>query len=76
MVETGTLECTKIISGKSTYLKNYEAGDVFGELSLLYTTPRAASITAKTDADLWSLDRATFNAIVKDAAAAKRNKYE
>jgi CRP-like cAMP-binding protein len=35
---------------------------------LLYNAPRAATIKAKTDSILWSLDRETFNNIVKDAA--------
>ncbi len=43
---------------------------------MLYNCPRAATIAAKTDSDLWSLDRNTFNHIVKDAAAQKREKYE
>ena len=31
---------------------------------------------AKTDAKLWSLDRPTFNHIVKDSASKRREKYE
>lgn len=42
----------------------------------MYNAPRAATITAKVDSELWSLDRQTFNTIVKDAAARKREKYE
>jgi cAMP-dependent protein kinase regulator len=57
-------------------LKTYKPGESFGELALLYNAPRAANITAKTDAILFSLDRATFNAIVKDAASKKRERYE
>ena len=45
-------------------------------MALLYNAPRAATIKAKTDCLLYSLDRATFNHIVKDAAARKREKYE
>ena len=45
-------------------------------MSLLYNAPRAATITAKIASELWSLDRATFNHIVKDAASKKREKYE
>ena len=59
-----------------THLKNYEPGEAFGELALLYNAPRAATITTKTPALLWSLDRATFNHIVKDSASKKRERYD
>lgn len=42
----------------------------------MYNAPRAASIRAKTDCLLWSLDRDTFNNIVQEAAIKKREKYE
>lgn len=76
VVETGTLACHKIIGGENKFLKNFEAGDVFGELALLYNAPRAASIKASTEALLWELDRNTFNHIVKEASQKKREKYE
>lgn len=45
-------------------------------MALLYNAPRAATITAKTEAVLWSLDRPTFINIVKDAAMyARCNEY-
>lgn len=78
VVETGTLKCTKVLPGNTepTFLKNYQPGEAFGELALLYNAPRAATIIADEDCLLWSLDRPTFNHIVKDAAARKREKYE
>jgi cAMP-dependent protein kinase regulator len=59
-----------------THLKVYQPGEAFGELALLYNAPRAATIIAKTECVLFSLDRQTFNHIVKDSAAKKREKYE
>ena len=57
-------------------MKQYTPGESFGELSLLYNCPRAASIIATTECRLWALDRSTFNHIVKDSASKKRERYE
>ena len=78
VVYEGELNCSKIFSGKteSTFLKKYNPGEVFGELCLLYNTPRAASIVSNTNCVLFSLDRETFNHIVKDAAMQNRTKFE
>ena len=79
IVETGQLKCYKTFKSGSppTFLKNYESGDSFGELALLYNCPRAATIVCSSEeCILWSLDRETFNNIVKEAAQKKREKYE
>lgn len=78
IVGTGKLKCCKLFDGKSeeTYLKTYEEGEVFGELALLYNAQRAASIYAEDASELYSLDRDTFNHIVKRATIEKRQKYE
>ncbi len=78
VVEQGELDCTKVFKGNTdpTYLKTFVPGEAFGELALLYNAPRAATIKAKTESILWALDRNTFNHVVKDAAAKKREKYE
>lgn len=39
-------------------------GASFGELALMYNTPRAATIKARTDCVLWTLDRTTFRTIM------------
>lgn len=76
VVESGELDCTKTIAGEEKFLKSYGESDVFGELALLYNTKRAASINAKTAVKLWTLDRDTFNHIVKDSARKQRERYE
>ena len=78
VIGQGTLSCSKIFPGKTdpTFLKQYQPGEAFGELALLYNAPRAATITANDDCVLWKLDRDTFNHIVKDASQRRREKYE
>lgn len=78
VLESGNLNCTKVFSGNTepTFLKEYVPGEGFGELALLYNAPRAATIKGKSDFVCWKLDRDTFNHIVKDAAAKKRDKYD
>lgn len=78
VVESGKYKCTKVFKGNTepTHLTDYEAGAAFGELALLYNAPRAATITCTTPGFVYSLDRNTFNHIVKDAAVKRREKYE
>merc|ERR1712194_40679 len=82
LIEQGTFHCKiKKADGEEITVKTCEAGDAFGELALLYNCPRAASVdcsdtNGSDTALLWKLDRETFNAIVKDAACRKRERYE
>jgi cAMP-dependent protein kinase regulator len=78
LIENGKLDCHKKFKEdeNETFLKTYYPGDAFGELALLYNVPRAASIKAIEDVKLWSLDRETFNHIVKDASIKRREIYQ
>lgn len=51
-------------------------GGSFGELALMYGTPRAATVKAKTDVKLWGIDRATYRRILMGNTIQKRKKYE
>ena len=76
VVETGCLECYREEDNKEVLVKTVVSGDVFGELALLYNSPRAATVKSVQNCKLWRLDRDTFNAIVKDAARQKRDMYD
>jgi cAMP-dependent protein kinase regulator len=68
VIKSGLLTCTKLFLGntKPTFLKEYEPGEGFGELSLLYDIKRAASIATKFDSVIWKIERFSFNSILKD----------
>jgi len=76
VIESGVLDCKIKVDGGEKVVKTCEAGDVFGELALLYNCARAASVDAREPGVLWQLDRDTFNNIVKEAAQKKRERYD
>ncbi|SCU81450.1 LANO_0B03136g1_1 [Lachancea nothofagi CBS 11611] len=48
----------------------------FGELALMYNSPRAATVLAATDCVLWALDRLTFRRILLGGSFKKRILYD
>jgi CRP-like cAMP-binding protein len=51
--------------GKTEALCAYaEPGQSFGELALLYRRPRAATVKAVTDGELWVIDRKSFSKVM------------
>lgn len=67
---------SKVIGQPPTKVQHLRAGSSFGELSLLYNSPRAATVTAATDIKLWALDRCTFRRIVSTVTQRARHMHE
>ena len=79
-IEEGELECKiqfikitkegnrkKVEKFEPKLVKVYGPGEYFGELSLLYHSPRRGTIKAMTDAKLYTLNRNTYKKIIKNA---------
>lgn len=60
LIIEGEAEATK--EGK--LLMSYKSGDYFGELALLKNAPRAATVTAKTNVKLATIDRSSFSRLL------------
>src|SRR5262249_7575488 len=50
-----------VLNANGQLLNTLTTGDFFGELALLHSKPRAATIRARTNCDLFVLDREDFN---------------
>ncbi|KAL7534439.1 hypothetical protein ACHAXR_005881 [Thalassiosira sp. AJA248-18] len=52
--------------GESSQLKvgDYSKGSAFGELALIFGSPRAATITATSDCKLWSIERMAYRSVI------------
>jgi len=60
----------------SEKIDNLGPGTCFGELALMYDSPRAATIISETAGLLWTLDRGTFRRVMKKAALNQMKEYE
>lgn len=76
VVDDGQLDCFKTnANGEKQHLTSYSKGQLFGELALMYNAPRAANVYTLTDCVLLSLDRQTFNFIVREAITKRQEQY-
>jgi len=55
-----------VLGDAGQVLKTLTDGDIFGEIGVLMSTPRTADVRAKTSCDLFVLDKADFNRILRD----------
>merc|ERR1712128_343430 len=55
---------------------NIGEGGSFGELALIYGTPRAATVKAASDVKLWGIDRDSYKRILMESTLRKRKIYE
>lgn len=71
VVQKGTFD----IDVDGTVVASRGEGTCFGELALMYNAPRAATVTAKTDASVWVIDRYVYRSVVKETSAALLSEF-
>ncbi|KAJ7999453.1 hypothetical protein DPEC_G00194590 [Dallia pectoralis] len=76
VIERGVYDILVLIDGVNKCVGKYDNKGSFGELALMYNTPRAATIVATQEGALWGLDRATFHRLIVKNNAKKRKMYE
>uniref|UniRef100_A0A3P8UPY7 Protein kinase cAMP-dependent type II regulatory subunit beta n=1 Tax=Cynoglossus semilaevis TaxID=244447 RepID=A0A3P8UPY7_CYNSE len=76
VIESGMFNIYVKVDGTEKLVGCYDNRGSFGELALMYNTPRAATIIAVSPGALWCLDRLTFRRIIVKNNAKKRKLYE
>lgn len=65
--------CEALINGRVVgEIDGTSERNFFGELALLYDSPRAATVRAVTDVECWSLDRVTFKRVLMATTIQQR----
>ncbi|PAA48819.1 hypothetical protein BOX15_Mlig001517g6 [Macrostomum lignano] len=76
VIRSGKYDCTVMKGGKSTRIRTYEGSGYFGDLALVNHAPRAASITALTDGELWVLNATRYVWLKKNQAVRNAECFE
>ncbi|KAF6201921.1 hypothetical protein GE061_004317 [Apolygus lucorum] len=77
VIITGIFEVfIKDADGKESLVRTYNNGGSFGELALMYSQPRSATVKAKTAGSVFALDRKLFLKIVIKSAHTRRKIHQ
>eukprot|EP01053_Blabericola_migrator_P005969 Blabericola_migrator_1__5968@NODE_3007_length_2120_cov_11_279591_g1881_i0_p1_GENE_NODE_3007_length_2120_cov_11_279591_g1881_i0NODE_3007_length_2120_cov_11_279591_g1881_i0_p1_ORF_typecomplete_len374_score66_10cNMP_binding/PF00027_29/2_5e21cNMP_binding/PF00027_29/7_4e24Popeye/PF04831_13/1_1e02Popeye/PF04831_13/1_2DUF5403/PF17395_2/1_7_NODE_3007_length_2120_cov_11_279591_g1881_i07361857 len=77
LVESGIFDVWKQLPSDSEpkHVNEMKEGSTIGELALLYSCPRAATVIAREPSVVWKLDRGTFSNVVRASAMLKRERF-
>eukprot|EP00931_Biecheleriopsis_adriatica_P054255 TRINITY_DN3190_c1_g1_i4.p1 TRINITY_DN3190_c1_g1~~TRINITY_DN3190_c1_g1_i4.p1 ORF type:complete len:802 (+),score=200.05 TRINITY_DN3190_c1_g1_i4:109-2514(+) len=73
--QSGRFDVLMSQKGKPSLVQSITAGGSFGELALLYSAPRAATVKAQEKSTVWVIDRKSFKDIVMKVSEEKIQKY-
>ena len=76
LVQDGIFAVSYLKDGVEVVVNKKAAGDIFGEIALMFESPRTATVTARTDGTVWVLTRESFRALVRQAAEAETSATE
>ena len=65
VIQSGSVKISKIIDNKEVLLTTLTAGDIFGEMALLESKPRAASALASENCAVMAVNKANFELMIK-----------
>jgi len=69
LVRSGTLDVEQTEAASTSKVGTLGRGDYFGERALIVKEPRAASVIARQDCELWSLGKEDFEAAIARSAS-------
>jgi len=64
IIQKGSIKISKIVDKNEVLLAILKSGDIFGEMALLESKPRAASATAYEDCQVLAVNRANFERMI------------
>ena len=65
IIQKGSVKIAKVVNDSEVLLAVLKAGDIFGEMSLLESKPRAAGAVAYEDCQLMAVNRVNFEQMIK-----------
>ncbi|MBI4306863.1 MAG: cyclic nucleotide-binding domain-containing protein [Chloroflexi bacterium] len=72
VVREGQLEVFKTAAGRETTLSSRGPGDVIGEMAIIESAPRMASVRARSDAELLAIGKKDFDRLIATSHDATR----
>ena len=76
VVESGTFNVFVNSDGGDRLVATRSKGESFGELALMYNSPRSASVKAMAPCKVWAVDRFMFRKILIRVSEEKLKEYE